>query len=156
MEQKIGDFYAACMDEKTIDAKGTAPLKTELDRIAAMQRQSGHESKRSARLHRSDVSALFNFSSGPDFKNAGMEIAQLGQGGLGLPDRDYYFKDDAKLGRSAEEIRGAYRAEPSSCSAIPRKQAAEKAQAVMEIETAMAKASMDRVARRDPETSITR
>ena len=93
--QKIGDYYAACMDEKAIDAKGLGPLQPALDRIRNLKDKSQLAAE-IARLHRDGVSALFDFSSGQDFKNSSEVIAQADQGGLGLPDRDYYLKDDAK------------------------------------------------------------
>ena len=95
MTQKIGDYYAACMDEKAIDAKGLAPLQPELGRIRDLKDKS-QLAEEIAHLHRNGVSALFEFGSGQDFKDSSAVIAQADQGGLGLPDRDYYLKDDAK------------------------------------------------------------
>ena len=95
IEQKIGDFYQSCMDETSINKAGLVPLKPELDRIAAIPAKSAIVDVL-IRLQRRGVTAFFNFGSGPDFKNASQVIAQLSQGGLGLPDRDYYLKPDAK------------------------------------------------------------
>ncbi|MDE3167890.1 MAG: M13 family metallopeptidase, partial [Acidobacteriota bacterium] len=147
--QKIGDYYAACMDEKAIDAKGLAPLQPLLDRIAGLKDKSGI-APLVAHLHRIGIDSLFEFGSGQDFKDSSSVIAQLDQGGLGLPDRDYYFKDDAK----SKEIREKYVAHVARMLALAG-ETAEKAQAdaqtVMRMETALAKGSLDIVSRRDPE-----
>jgi putative endopeptidase len=148
IEQKIGDYYAACMDEKEIDAKDGTPLKAELDRIKAMEDKTGLTDTVVA-LFRNGTSPFFRFGSGPDAKNSTIMIADLDQGGLGLPDRDYYLKTDAK----SVEIRKLYVAHVQKmlqlAGASPEV-AAKQAEAVMALETELAKASLDRVARRDP------
>jgi endothelin-converting enzyme/putative endopeptidase len=147
-EQKIGDYYAACMDEAAIARKGTAVLKPELDRIAVLGDKMAIAAE-VVRLHRMGVPALFNFGSGQDFKNSDQVIAQVDQGGLGLPDRDYYLKDDARTA----EIRKQYVAHVENMFRLlgdAPARAAEYAQTVMQIETGMAKGSLERVARRDP------
>jgi putative endopeptidase len=147
-EQKIGDYYAACMDEAAIQRKGTEVLKPDLERIAALGDKMAMVSE-VVRLHRMGVPALFEFGSGPDFKNSSRVIAQMDQGGLGLPDRDYYLKDDT---RSAE-IRKQYVAHMQKMFELlgdAPERAAENAQTVMQIETGLAKGSLDRVSRRDP------
>jgi putative endopeptidase len=146
--QKIGDYYASCMDEKAINAKGIAPLKPELDRIAALNGKAelGDEF---AHLQRIGVNAVFHFSSDQDFKDATQVIAEADQGGLGLPERDYYFRDDAK----SAELRKAYVAHVQKMFELLGEapaQAAGEANTVMQIETALAKASMDVVMRREP------
>jgi putative endopeptidase len=93
--QKIGDYYAACMDEKAIDAKGLAPLEPELDRIRNLN-DKAQLADEIAHLHSMGVGAVSILSSGQDFKDSNAVIAQFDQGGLGLPDRDYYLKDDPK------------------------------------------------------------
>src|SRR5579872_2899405 len=103
VDQKIGDYYSSCMDEAAIERKGIAPLQPELDRISAIQ------TKRDlapviAHLHLVDVDALFSYGSDQDFKNANDEIAEADQGGLGLPERDYYTRTGAK----DQEIRKQY------------------------------------------------
>src|ERR1051326_2545993 len=103
--KQIGDFYAACMDEKGIDGKGLAPLKAALDRIRGLKDKSQLAGE-TARFHRSGESALFRFTSEQDFKDSTVVIAQIDQGGLGLPDRDYYLKEDAK----SVELRQKYAA----------------------------------------------
>ncbi len=147
-EQKIGDYYAACMDERGIEAKGTAPLKPELARIAAIPNKADLADE-VVRLHKSGVHVFFGFTSGQDYKDASQVIAQAVQGGLGLPDRDYYLKDDPK----SIETRSQYAAHVQRMMELlghPANQAAAEAQAVMAIETPLAKGSLDRVSRRDP------
>src|SRR6185295_16284902 len=96
IDQRIGDYYATCMDEAGIEKKGAAALKPQLDRIAAIQTK-GEMAAELARLHNSGVRGLFRFGSTPDFKNAKLNIAAVDQGGLSLPDRDYYLKDEARF-----------------------------------------------------------
>jgi endothelin-converting enzyme/putative endopeptidase len=147
-EQRIGDFYAACMDTAAIQKKGIAVLKPELDRIAALGDKMAIAPEL-VHLHRIGVPAIFNFDSGQDFKNSSQMIAEVDQDGLGLPDRDYYLKPDA---RSAD-IRAKYQAHVEKMFTLmgdPPARAKENAAAVMQIETALAKGSLDRVARREP------
>src|ERR1019366_2654837 len=84
-DQKIGDYYASCMDETGIDAKGIAPLKPMMDRIAALQNKSQLPGL-IGELHNNGVRVLFDFGSEPDAKDSMMEIAGTDQGGLGRPD----------------------------------------------------------------------
>lgn len=149
VEQKIGDYYAACMDEPAINKAGIAPLEPELKRIAAISNQTEFADEL-ARLQSKGVGALFDFGSGPDFKNSSQVIAEADQGGLGLPDRDYYLKTDPK----SVQLRTQYVAHVQKMFALlgePPATAQSHANTVMEIETALAKGSMDRVARRDPQ-----
>jgi len=147
-DQKIGDYYSSCMDEAGIEAKGAKPLGPVLDRINAVKDKS-ELPKLMGELHNQGITALFAFGSEPDAKDASMVIAGTDQGGLGLPDRDYYLKDDAK----SVEIRNKYQQHITNMFKLagdsPEKAAAE-AKTVMQIETALAKASMDRIERRDP------
>ncbi len=148
-EQKIGDYYSSCMDEEAINRKGIAVLKPEFDRIDALKDKAQLPSLL-AHLHSEGIGGFFSFYSAPDFKNAKEVIAQADQGGLSLPDRDYYLKDDPK----SVELRKAYVQHVTNMFKLlgdaPDKAAAE-ADAVMKIETALAKGAMDRVERRDPE-----
>ena len=148
IDQKIGDQYAACMDEAGIEAKGIAALKPELDRIAGLGSKAGLPGNL-AHLHAGGVGAAFRFGSVPDFKDANSVIAGTDQGGLGLPDRDYYVKDDAK----SVELRAKYLAHVQKMfelSGEPATAAAADAHAVMDLETGLARASLERVKRRDP------
>ena len=153
-EQKIGDFYAACMDEARVEADGAKPIAAELDRIAKISDRAGLETE-VARLHTEGVPALFAFGSLQDRKNSEEVIAGAFQGGLGLPDRDYYVKDDEKT----KTIRDQYVAHLGKMLALlgddPGKAAAE-AKTILEIETRLAKASMTRVERRDPDATYHR
>jgi len=148
VEQKIGDYYAACMDEAAIEKKGIEPIKPELDRISAL---SDKESlaEEVAHLQRAGASVLFLFTSQQDFKNANSMIALADQGGLGLPERDYYLKDDQK----SVETRQKYVEHVTKMFQLlgdSQERAADRAQAVMSIETALATGSLDVVTRRDP------
>ena len=150
IDQKIGDYYESCMDEKAVDAKGFEPLKPELDRIAGVKdKQSLIDAI--ARVHMIGPNPLFSFYSQPDLHDANMVIAYIDQGGLSLPDREYYLKDDAHM----IQIRGQYVeyvTQVFSLAGQTPEQAAESAKTVLRIETALAKAAMDRTARRDPKT----
>ena len=154
INQKIGDYYAACIDETAINKAGAAVLKPDLDRIAAMKSKADL-APTLAYLHPRDIgiyfgnSSLFRFGSEQDAKNSAEVIAAVDQGGLGLPDRDYYLKDDAR----SQGIRTKYIAHVQKMFELlgePADQAAADAQTVMRIETALAKGSMTRVQRRDP------
>ena len=155
IDQKTGDMYASCMDEPKIEALGAEPLKPHLDRIAAItdKQQLAAEIARqhdaTAPLHEGEGMAMFRFSSDQDFKDASSEIAEADQAGLGLPERDYYFRDDAK----SKEQREQYVQHVTNMFKLlgeSPEQAAKDAQTVMRMETALAKGSLDVVARRDP------
>jgi putative endopeptidase len=94
-EQKIGDEYASCMDTTAVNQLGVAPIKPELDRIAALQRID-ELPVLLAHLHTIGVNAFFDFSANQDFANANQVISFYNAGGLGLPERDYYFRADPK------------------------------------------------------------
>jgi putative endopeptidase len=147
--RKIGDYYASCMDEKAIEGKGLAPLQPELDRIRNV---AGNPdlSEEIARLHRQGVDLLFNFSSGQDFKDSTAVIGQADQGGLGLPERDYYFREDAKAAETRKEY-VAHLVRVLQLMGESEAAAARKAGDVMSLETALAKVSLDVTSRRDPE-----
>ena len=150
-DRKIGDYYASCMDTAAIDKKGIAPVQAELDRIYAMHDAADVVAEVAA-LHRQGIGVVFRFGARPDAKDSNRMIAELGQGGLSLPDRDYYLKDDAK----AVEIRQRYVAHIKNMFVLAgdtAEAAAAKAQTVLDCETAIAKVSMDRVSMRDPNKS---
>jgi len=150
VEQKIGDFYESCMDEKTVDTKGIDSLKPELDRIAAAgDKQALMDAI--ARVHLMGPNPLFNFYSNSDLHNADQVIAYLDQGGLSLPDRDYYIKNDARMTEMRKHL-AEYVTQTFVLAGQSRAQAAESAQTVLRIETALAQDSMDRTIRRDPHT----
>jgi predicted metalloendopeptidase len=150
VEQKIGDFYESCMDEKAVDAKGIDSLKPELDRIAAASDKPALMDA-IARVHLMGPNPLFNFYSNSDLHNADQVIAYLDQGGLSLPDRDYYIKNDARMTEMRKHL-VEYVTQVFVLAGQSPTQAAESAQTVLRIETALAQASMDRTVRRDPHT----
>ena len=147
--QQVGDYYASGMDEKAIESAGTKPLENELKRIDAINDRSDLL-KAIAHLHTIGVDAFFQFGSGEDAKDSTREIAQAVQGGLGLPDRDYYIKTD----EDSKKKRTAYIAHVTKMLTLmgetPGK-AAENAQKILAFETALAKASRTRVELRDPQ-----
>ena len=148
VEQKIGDYYASCMDQDAINAAGIKPLQPELNRIAQMSSKQALTSE-IVFLHRAGSDALFNFGSQQDFKDANLEIAVADQGGLGLPDRDYYYKTDPK----SADVRKAYLRHVERMFELigdPGEKAVQEAKVVMEIETALAKSALDPTSRRDP------
>jgi putative endopeptidase len=145
----VGDFYASGMDEKKINAAGIKPLQEELDRINAMKDTSDLV-KEIGHLHSMGVGALFGFTSGQDDKNSTMIIAQAYQDGLGMPDRDYYTKDDD----ASKKLREQYIAHVTKMFSLlgdSKDAAAKNAKTVMDIETALAKAARTRVELRDPQ-----
>src|SRR5215469_15476243 len=148
IDQKIGDFYASCMDESALDAKGLTPLKPDLDRIAAVKDKK-ELIKAVADAHMRGANALFRFYSSPDLHNSSMVIAYIDQGGLTLPDRDYYIKNDPKQAEMRQHL-VEYATQMFTLAGQTPQRAVDSAQVVLRIETEIAKASMDRTARRDP------
>ncbi len=149
-QQKIGDYFGACMDEAGIEKLGAAPLRPVLDEIAALKSTRDLASYLAREhLRASGNEFLFGFGSQQDFADATQVIASAAAGGLGLPDRDYYTKTDAK----SKEIRAKYQehvARMLELTGESKAEAAAHAKAVMGIETALAKASLTRVEQRDP------
>ncbi|MGA8273458.1 MAG: M13 family metallopeptidase [Candidatus Sulfotelmatobacter sp.] len=148
IDQKIGDLYGSCMDEKTVNAKGVAPVKPELDRIAAVK-DKGALIDEIAHVHLTGPSPLFNFYSAPDLHNADQVVAYIDQGGLTLPDRDYYIKDDPDKVEKRQFLVD-YATRLFTLVGQTPEQAAGSAQTVLVIETMLAVDSMDRTKRRDP------
>jgi endothelin-converting enzyme/putative endopeptidase len=148
IDQRIGDLYGSCMDEKTVNAKGLDPLKPELDRVAAVQ-DKGALIDELAHLYLIDAPSLFSFYSSPDLHNADMVIAYVDQGGLSLPDRDYYIKDEARMIDMRKHLT-EYVTQVFTLAGQTPDQASDSAKTVLRIETALARAAMDRTARRDP------
>jgi putative endopeptidase len=148
IEQKIGDYYTSCMDTATINKKGTAPIRPELDRINAMESR-GDVVEELIRLHRLGVAVVFGFGAQPDAKDSTKTIATLGQGGLSLPDRDYYLKTDPKSVETRQRFQQHVQ-KMFQLAGIPEQAAAVAAKEVLDLETILAKASADRVSMRDP------
>jgi len=146
--RKLGTFYRTCMDSAAADAAGLEPLKPELDRIAGVSSGTALLAE-AARLQRAGARALFSFTAGPDAKRSTEVIAEAGQGGLGLPDRDYYTKTDS----ASERLRQQYAthvARMLELTGTGADEARAAAQRIMTLETALAGASMSRVQQRDP------
>lgn len=149
-QQKIGDYFAACMDESAVERLGATPLKPQLDAIAAMKSKKDLAPVLAKQqLENRTEGLLFNFGSNQDFENSNDVIAFADSGGLGLPDRDYYLKTDAK----SEEQRKQYVAHVTNMFELlgdsPATAQAEAAK-VMAIETDLAKATLTLVDKRDP------
>jgi putative endopeptidase len=159
VDQKIGDYYASCMNEEEIDTKGLSAIQAELDKINALKNKSELAAE-IAHLHMITSSiagasnsgfgtAIFGYSSTQDLDDASLVVAQVDQGGLGLPDRDYYFKDDPKSVETRKQYVEHIQKIFTLLGDNPA-QAAAHAKTVMDMETALAKGSMDIVKRRDP------
>ncbi len=148
IEQKVGDFYYSGMDETSINRLGITPLLPEFTKIDDVKTLADllHEL---THLHQIGVDALYGFGSMQDFKDSNLMVGALVQSGLGLPDRDYYLKDNAKF----KQIREAYVNHIAKMFELlgdkPDK-AANEAKTVMDIETKLATASMSQIDQRDP------
>src|SRR5580698_6612634 len=154
LDQKIGDFYAACMNEPAIERLGVAPIKPELEQI------DGLSSKEQlagvlAKLEALGINGMFIFSAQPDAMDATVDIANIDQGGISLPDRDYYLKTDP----ASIDLRMKYQQHVArmfgllATSLNAKWDSDARASAVLKFETALAQASMDRVARRNPDST---
>jgi len=148
IDQKIGDLYGSCMDEKTADAKGIRPLQSELDRIAAAKDKEALITE-IAHVHLIGPNPLFRFYAQSDLHKADQVIAYIDQGGLTLPDREYYLKDDADKVEKRQFLVD-YATQLFTLAGQTPQQAAHSAQTVLGIETLLAADSMDRTKRRDP------
>ena len=148
-QQKIGDFYASCMDIAAIDAAGLKPIAADLSAIDAVSNRKALDAA-IVLLQRQGADVLFRFFSGQDYKDSSKVIAQASQGGRGMPDRDYYFRDDDK----SKQLRADYVQHVSNMFQLAG-DSSEKSDAesktVMTIESALARASKTRVELRDPE-----
>jgi endothelin-converting enzyme/putative endopeptidase len=152
IDQKIGGFYESCADEGTIEKRGTEPLKPELDRLTAIS-QKEQLLDEVARLHNQQVYVFFTFGATSDPKNASMNIGEVDQGGLGLPEKDFYFRTDPR----SVEVRKKYVAHIGKMFeliGISPQEASAKAAKVMAIETELAKNSLDVTSRRNPQLLV--
>ncbi len=146
--QKIGDYYAACMDEAKVESLGAKPLQPDLQAIASLK-STNELAPLIAKLQLSGVRVLFRSGPEQDPDNSDAMIVDFSQGGLGLPDRDYYLKDDAK----SKETRERYLQHVQKMFELlgdSPEMAKQNAATVMRMETELAKASLTRVERRDP------
>ncbi len=145
--KQLGDYYATCMDESKLES-ALPELRTALRKIDRVTTAKDVATEL-ARLHDAGANALFGYGSTQDFKDATQVIGAVDQGGLGLPDREYYLSDSPKM----KEIREGYRAFVAQLFALLGDSptvAAKKADQVLDLETKLAQASLDRVSRRDP------
>ncbi|MFN0124889.1 MAG: M13 family metallopeptidase [Blastocatellia bacterium] len=146
--QKTGDFYASCMDTQAIEAAGTKPLEPYLAAIKKIRDVPGLLAMLT-QFQRQGLGGLFGAGVGPDQKNSTMNIATIGQGGLSLPDRDYYLKTDDKSRETrAEFLKHVTNMFELLGDATPHANA--QANTILAIETRLAEASMDRVTMRNP------
>jgi endothelin-converting enzyme/putative endopeptidase len=146
--RKVADYYATCMDEAKAETASRATLEEQLEEIDRV-RDAKSIARVVARLHSAGARPFFGYSSEQDRKDARQVIGGMDQSGLGMPDRDYYLKDDAKT----KELRAIYLDQMAHLLALagaPEAQAREQAAMVLRFETALAKTSMDKVERRDP------
>ena len=153
-ERKLADFWDTCMDEKAVEAAGAKPIEPELARIAAIKTPAEFQAE-VARLQAGGVRVLFGFGSEQDRKNSDEVIASLRQGGLGLPDRDYYLNDDAR----SKQIREKYAEHVAKMFELlgdGAAQAKAEAATVLALETDLAKISMPRVEMRNPDNTYHR
>jgi len=155
LQQKFGDFYAACMDVDAANRDGSKPIDPLLAQIAALKDKQQLPALIAQLQSKDAVRALFSFGSTQDTKDSTEQIADIGQGGLGLPDRDYYLNDDDR----SKTIRKQYVEFVTNMFKLlgdTPEAAAKEAAVVMEFETALAKASQSRVAMREPENTYHR
>ena len=148
-EQKIGDEYSSCMDVASVNKQGMQALQPELERIAALK-TSNELLALLAHLHTIGVNAFFGMGSNPDFADASQVISYYDAGGLGLPERDYYTRTDAK----SVEQREQYVAHVKNILVLagePEAQAGKDAETVLALETRMAKVSLTITEQRDPQ-----
>ncbi len=152
LDAEIGGFYASCMNEPAIEKLGAVPLRAELERIERIK-DKGSLYQEVARLHDRQVGVLFEFGSMPDPKNARMNIANVDQGGLGLPEKDFYFRTDER----SQQLRQKYVAHIAKIFqliGVPQADAGRKASTIIRMETDLARASLDVTARRDPQLLV--
>ena len=147
--KRLADFYGTCMNDQAVDQLGAAPIKPALDNVAALSDKK-QLAKLLAQLHQAGVSAYFAFGAQTDFEDARNDIAAVQQSGLGLPNRDFYVRDSEKDENRRKEyvshIARMYQLLGDSADA-----AQTKAQTVMRIETALAKASLTLAELNDPQ-----
>ena len=143
------------MDEKAVEAAGAKPIEPELARIAAIKTPADLQAE-VARLQSQGVRVLFGFGSEQDRKNSDEVIASLRQGGLGLPDRDYYLKDDARSKQIREKYAAHVARDARACSATTRPAPRPRPRRSLALETELAKISMSRVEQRNPDNTYHR
>jgi len=149
VQQKVGDYFGACMNTAAIDALGVKPIQPTLDKLDALKTRAELIAELTTLNHAEMGSFFFNSGTDQDAADSSTIVVEVGAGGLGLPDRDYYLKTDAKSVTIREQYL-AYVQHLLELSGESPSQAKTDAAATMRIETALAKASLTRVDRRDP------
>ncbi len=146
LDQKLGGYYSACMNEAAIDKAGDKPIEPGLARITALSDKKALAGE-VARLHSQAVPVFFRFDQSPDFEKSTVTIANADQAGLGLPEKSYYegTKDEATRQKYLAHVANMFK-----LIGVPAAEADVKAKAVLAIETALAKGSISRVERRNP------
>jgi len=150
-EQKIGDFWNSCMNETAIEAEGMTPIAPELKRIDEVRDLSSLQDE-IVRLQSLGYAPVFRVSGQADYKNSKSVIAFLSQGGLGLPDRDYYLRDDKRFADTRSQYVDHIAKMFTLAGGDPAK-AADEAKQVVDFETKLAKSSMSRIETRSPEAT---
>src|SRR5437868_6403916 len=148
IEAKVGDYYAACMDEAVIETKGATPLQGWLDRVNGIK-STADLMKAAGALHKDGEQAIFGFGAGSDLKDSNRTLAQMAEGGLSLPDRDNYLKDDNKSVETRDKF-VEHVAKMFQLLGDSEDKATAEGKTVLAIETDLAQVTMDRVSRRDP------
>lgn len=149
LQRKYGDFFAACMDTDAVDKLGAKPIQGELDAIAALTSNKDLAALNVELMKRYGASEFFRVYVTQDQKDSSQQILSTGQGGLSLPDRDYYLADDARMAKIREQYK-AHMVKMFVLLGDAPAEAEREAAAVLRIETALAKGSMPRVEMRDP------
>lgn len=149
--QKLGDFWNSCTNEAAIEAAGATPIRPDLERIDAIDSRAEVVAE-IHRQHQLGIAPLFRFSAQNDFKNSTQVIAAVSQGGLGLPDREYYLRDDEKFRNTRKEY-VAHLQKMFELAGVPAAKAATDAERVIALETELARASMARADQRKPENT---
>jgi putative endopeptidase len=149
IQQKVGDYFAACMDTSAIDANGEKPILPALARVDALATRPELIAALASLHHDYADSSFFRSGTGQDAVDSSSVIAEISAGGIGLPDREYYLKTDPRAVKLREQY-VAYIAQILTLSGEPAEKVKTDAAAVLRIETALAKASLTRVQQRDP------
>jgi len=149
--QKIGDFWTSCMNETAVETAGISPIQSDLDRINAISTRAQIVDEL-RRMQQRGVPTLFRFGAQNDFKNSKMIIGVVGQAGLGLPDRDYYLRDDERF-KSTRTQYVEHLTKMFQLAGADATKAATDAERVMALETALARASMARIDQRNPDNT---
>lgn len=146
---KLGAFYGSCMNEEAIETAGLQPVMADLTSIELIRTRTDIQDQL-FRMQQKGLRPMFFFSADNDYKNSSMIIASLSQGGLGMPDRDYYMRDEERFaGTRARYV--AHVAAMFQLVGMPEAKATADAERVLAIETELARASMSRLEMRDPE-----